>query len=101
MVSVLVFQTKIHKIIQNQNQTSPMHAPHPNEIQDFSSCYTNILVIDLCAQQGEGEQGRSEGEASRGLGPCKNIFFFLGVKQKCELIDIKTVDTCRVKRTKG
>jgi len=29
------------------------------------------------------------------------FFFFLGVKQKCELIDIKTVDTCRVKRTKG
>jgi D-lyxose ketol-isomerase len=58
MVSVLVFQTKIHKIIQNQNQTSPMHAPHPNEIQDFSSCYTNRLVIDLCAQQGEGEGGR-------------------------------------------
>jgi len=29
------------------------------------------------------------------------VFFFLGVKQKCELIDIKTVDTCWVKRTKG
>jgi len=26
-----------------------------NEIRDFSSCCTNILVIDLCAQQGEGE----------------------------------------------
>jgi len=29
------------------------------------------------------------------------IFFFLGVKQKCELIGTKAVDICRVMRTKS
>jgi len=44
-----------------------------------------------------GVKGRQAGARA----PAKIFFFFLGVKQKCELIGTKAVDICRVMRTKG
>jgi len=44
--------------------------------------------------------GVKGGKQGPGPGPLQE-FFFLGVKQKCELIGTKAVDICQVMRTKG